>query len=143
MAPIKTDSEAAQLLTSHDVFPTSQRLHIAKTLFTKAQHLNADQLQALVNEKGAKVSKATIYNTLTLFVKKGLIREVIADPSRVFYDSNVTPHYHMYNIDTGELSDIDLGQFDLPSLDSLPDGVTLDRLDVVVQVRSNHTVTGL
>lgn len=136
MVVIKTDSEAVQLLKSNGVSPTSQRVQIARYLFAKSQHLNADQLQALVNQGGTKVSRATIYNTLALFVKKGLVREIIADPNRVFYDSNVSQHHHMFNIDTGELTDIDLDQLEITSVAQLPEDVTLERLDVVLQVRN-------
>lgn len=141
MVVIKTDSEAAQLLKSHGVSPTSQRVQIVRQLFAKSQHLNADQLQALVNQGGAKVSRATVYNTLALFVEKGLVREIIADPNRVFYDSNVSQHHHMFNIDTGELTDIDLGHLEISSLDQLPEEVIFERLDVVLQVRNRAEKT--
>ena len=52
-------------------------------------------------------SLATVYNTLGLFASKGLIREVIVDPSKVFYDSNTKPHHHFFNVDTGLLRDFD------------------------------------
>lgn len=57
-------------------------------------------------ERHAENSKATVYNTLNLFRDRGLIREVIVDPKRVFYDPNTEPHQHLYSVDTGEITDI-------------------------------------
>ena len=60
-----------------------------------------------MNGRHSETSKATVYNTLNLFLEKKLIREVIVDPSKVFYDPNTAPHHHFYNVDTGELTDIE------------------------------------
>jgi hypothetical protein len=40
----------------------------------------------------------------------GLVREVIVDPNRIFYDSNVGQHHHLYHMDTGTLVDIGFEQ---------------------------------
>ena len=91
------------MLKESGVLPTQQRLMIARVLFERPQHFSADQIMGQVNRGRDHVSKATIYNTLGLFASKGLIREVIVDPSRVFYDPNTSDHHHFYNVDTGEL----------------------------------------
>ncbi|MDE1984673.1 MAG: transcriptional repressor, partial [Gammaproteobacteria bacterium] len=73
-------------LASHGVTPTPQRLQIAELLFCKPQHLSAEQILLAVNRGETSVSKATVYNTLRVLTEKGLVREVIVDPERVFYD---------------------------------------------------------
>ena len=70
--------------------------------YSRHEHLSADQVLAIVNQRHPETSRATVYNTLNLFVEKKLIREVIVDPSRVFYDPNTAPHYHLYDVDTGQ-----------------------------------------
>ena len=82
------------------------------------------------------VSKATVYNTLGLFASKGLIREVIVDPTRVFYDPNTSDHHHFYNVDTGELQDIDVADVQVSQLPELPAGTVTDGVDVIIRVRS-------
>ena len=72
------------LLLSQGIKPTSQRNDIAKVMLEKPQHLSAEEVLILVNKKGAYVSKATVYNTLNLFVEKGLIRQVIIDQLRTW-----------------------------------------------------------
>ncbi|MDM8545230.1 Fur family transcriptional regulator [Candidatus Venteria ishoeyi] len=117
------------------ITPTQQRIQIAMFLLKAPQHLSADEILLAVNNAERQVSKATIYNTLNLFVAKGLIRELTVYPGKVVYDSNTTAHYHFYNIDTGELFDMDV---DDPGITTpiLPDGTRLDSMDVVVRIRN-------
>src|ERR1700741_1870724 len=98
-----TRDQLVDLLRRHDINPTHQRLEIAHALFSRGEHVSADQVLAAVNDRHSETSQATGYNTLRLFLEKRLIREVIADPSRVFYDPNTELHHHFYNVDTGEL----------------------------------------
>lgn len=131
------DDALIDLLKLHDISPTSQRLEIARILLARPQHLSADQVLASVNASLPVVSKATVYNTLGLFAKKGLVREVIVDPSKVFYDSNVEPHFHFYNTDSGELTDIPNDSIKLSQIPELPQGCSLDSVDVIVRIRED------
>ena len=126
----------AAVLRRHGITPTHQRIEIAHALFSRGEHLSADRLLAIVNERHSETSKATVYNTLNLFLEKKLIREVIVDPNRVFYDPNTAPHHHFYNVDTSELSDIDAGQIDVSGLPPLPDGMVTEGIDIIVRIRS-------
>ena len=76
--------DVARMLRDHGILPTQQRLMIARVLFERHQHYSADQVMCSVNEGRERVSKATVYNTLGLFARNGLVREVIVDPTRVF-----------------------------------------------------------
>ena len=102
-----TRDNMADLLRGHDINPTHQRIEIAHALFSRQEHLSADQVMAIVNTRHSETSKATVYNTLKLFLEKRLIRELIVDPSKVFFDPNTIPHHHFYEVDSGKLSDID------------------------------------
>ncbi len=137
MEKIESKEKLTEMLRAHGINPTSQRVALAHALFARGEHLSADQLFALVNVERSHVSKATVYNSLALFVKKGLIREVIADPNRTFYDPNTAPHHHFFDVDTGELIDIDGSDVDVSGLPPLPQGTELDGIDVVVRLR--HT----
>ena len=128
---------AAKILESGAVKPTRQRLAIARVLFACHQHLSADQVMTLANQNGAELSKATVYNTLKLFVEKRLIREVIVDPNKVFYDSNTGPHHHFYDIQTGEIIDIDAAEITVAGLPPLPEGKIAEGVDVIIRMRSS------
>ncbi|MGQ0658289.1 MAG: Fur family transcriptional regulator [Chromatiales bacterium] len=128
--------EISSLLERSGITPTPQRVEIAAIMLACRQHLSADQVLTRVNRNGAAVSKATVYNTLGLFAEKGLLREVIVDPTKVFYDSNVSPHHHFYNVDDGSLTDFDASECAIVSLPPLPAGTVADGVDVIVRVRN-------
>ena len=132
--------EVVKLLNSYGVQPTQQRIDIAEILFARPQHLSADQVLSEVNQGKPSVSKATVYNTLGLFAEKGLVRQVIVDPSRVFYDSNNSEHHHIYNIDTGTLTDVTAEQVKVSGLPELPEGMIAEGIDIIIRVRSNTSI---
>ncbi|MFN3398015.1 MAG: Fur family transcriptional regulator [Sulfurimicrobium sp.] len=130
-----TRDNMTDLLRQHGINPTHQRIEIAYALFSHQEHLCADQVMAIVNAKHSETSKATVYNTLNLFQEKRMIREVIVDPNKVFYDPNTHPHHHFYNIATGELTDIDVDDIGLTGLPQLPPGMVTEGVDIIVRVR--------
>ncbi|MEW6352831.1 MAG: Fur family transcriptional regulator [Pseudomonadota bacterium] len=129
--------DMAELLRAHGITPTHQRTEIAQILFAKPQHLSAEQILSIVNQDKPVASKATVYNTLGLFAEHGLIREVIVDPSKVFYDSNTCNHHHFYNVDTGTLMDIECERVSLGELPTLPEGTEPAGVDVIIRVRNS------
>src|SRR5262245_14775619 len=130
-----TRDRVAALLREHGITPTHQRIEIAYTLFERGGHFSADQVLAIVNARHAETSKATVYNTLKLFLERKLIREVVVDPSRVFYDANTRPHHHFYNVVTGELTDIPAEAIRVDELPPLAAGSGGDGVDVVIRTR--------
>ena len=131
-----TRDNLAEVLRGHDISPTHQRIEIAHAIFSSGGHLSADQILTLANDRAEETSKATVYNTLNLFLEKKLIREVIVDPSKVFYDPNTTPHHHFYNVDTGALTDIDARDVRVTGLPRLPRGMVTEGVDIIVRIRS-------
>ena len=135
-------SSLIALLRKHGISPTHQRLEIAQVLFGRCHHLAADQILAMVNERHAETSKATVYNTLNLFRDRGLIREVIVDPKRVFYDPNTEPHHHLYNVDTGEIADIAAEALSVCGLPDQPPGLVTEGVDIIVRLRASYPSVG-
>jgi len=127
--------QVTELFQARGIQCTQQRLEIAMLLLRQPQHMSADEILMQVNQT-SQVSKATIYNTLGLFAEKGLVREVIVDPSRVFYDSNPGLHHHFYNVDTGLLTDIDTDTLNLTQLPDLPENTAIYGIDVIVRIRN-------
>ena len=133
-----TRDDMAGLLRDHGINPTHQRIEIAYALFSHQAHLSADQIMAIVNDRHSETSKATVYNTLNLFKQHKLVREVIVDPSKVFYDPNTGPHHHFYNLQSGELIDIDASKVQIQGLPALPTGMVTEGVDVIVRIRPQH-----
>ena len=121
---------------SFGILPTPQRLEIAAILLGRPQHLSADQIIERLRSKDSAVSKATVYNTLKLFSEHGLVKEVMVDPVRKFYDSTTHPHHHFYNVDTGELSDIPDTRVSFEDLPDMPAGTECDSVEVLIKVRN-------
>jgi len=130
-----TRDNLAEKLRAHGINPTHQRIEIAFALFSRHEHLSADQVMAIVNERHSETSKATVYNTLNLFLEKKLIREVIVDPNKVFYDPNTEPHHHMYDLQSGRLTDIDASDVRVTGLPDLPSGMVTEGMDIIIRVR--------
>ena len=128
-----------ELLRKRGINPTHQRIEIAHALYSRHEHLSADQVLAIVNERHPETSRATVYNTLNLFVEKKLIREVIVDPSRVFYDPNTSVHYHIYDLETGELTDINAAEIRIEGLPELPEGTVTESMDIIIRVRRGES----
>lgn len=103
-----------RLLREHGIVPTRQRVAIGGALFARHQHLSAPELHRRVRRRDAgRTSRSTVYNTLQLFARRGLVRELSVDGpqgKRRVYDTNLQPHHHLYHVDTGELQDLDEGQ---------------------------------
>jgi len=130
------EADLADMLKAYGILPTQQRLMIAGVLFAHCGHYSADQVMRQVNAGDDHVSKATVYNTLGLFARNGLVREVIVDPTRVFYDPNTRQHHHFYNVDTGELTDIGQEQLDISNLPELPADTVMAGVDVIIRIRN-------
>lgn len=119
---------------------TRQRVDIGTCLLGEDRHVTADQVLLEVHSKiGADVSKATVYNTLGLFARKGLLKEVVVDPNRLVYDTNTSEHHHIYNVDTGMLQDVDKNELSLTSMPDLGDGVEVEGVDVIIRVRASRS----
>ena len=117
------------------ILSTPQRLEVAAIILEKPQHLSADQIIERLRVSGSAVSKATVYNTLNLFSERGLVKEVMVDPVRKFYDSTTRPHHHFYNVDTGELADIPDEKVNFEALPDLPEGTRRESIEVLIKVR--------
>jgi Fur family iron response transcriptional regulator len=102
-------------------------------------HFSADQLLGNLRQGGVRVSKATVYNTLNLFSRQGLIREIAVDPARLLYDSTTRPHHHFYNVVTGELTDIEANDLRLGRLPRLPQATVAESVEVVIRVRDRQS----
>ncbi len=125
-----------ELLRQHRITPTAQRIEIAAIVLGRAQHLSADEIMRLAKEGSTAVSKATVYNTLGLFARQGLVREVFADPAKVFYDSNTAPHHHFYDASAGVLMDIAPEDIEIARLPTPPADTDIEGVEVIVRIRS-------
>jgi Fur family iron response transcriptional regulator len=115
--------------------PTRQRLALAAILFTGMdRHVTAEQLHGEAQASAIKVSLATIYNTLHQFTEAGLLREVVVEPGRSYFDTNISDHHHFYAESNGQLSDIPGHSLSMSGLPQPPEGMAITRVEVIVRV---------
>lgn len=124
------------LLREHGITPSAQRLAVAEYVLTTHDHPSADQVFAKAKKSLPMLSRATVYNTLNLFVKKGLLRELVLAEGKVVFDSKVDRHHHFIDDETGRIHDIAWEQLRVQNLDSLTE-YDVREYQVVVRGRLN------
>lgn len=132
-------SSVLEQLKQAGLRPTRQRLALAKLLFEGGdRHVTAETLHAEAEAHRIRVSLATVYNTLHQFTHAGLLREVVVEPGRSYFDTNRDDHHHFFNEASGELTDIPGHQVELARLPEVPSGRKITRVDVVIRVRDDE-----
>jgi Fur family iron response transcriptional regulator len=134
-APASEAASCQQRLTDCGIRPTAQRVQIASLLLSAPQHLSAEQILASLRSCGARVSKATVYNTLNLFASHGLIRLLSVDGTRAWFDSNVDAHYHFHDTSSGALIDVPVPEVEFSRLPPAPPGTEVAGIDLVIRLR--------
>src|SRR5471030_2838688 len=115
--------------------PTRQRLALARLLFENGnRHLTAEQLHGEAAAAEVAVSLATVYNTLHQFTAAGLLNEVVVEPGRSYFDTNVDDHHHFYFEDSGRLQDIPGASILVNELPTAPSGTAIRRVDVIIRL---------
>jgi Fur family transcriptional regulator, iron response regulator len=125
----------ASRLQACGVRPTAQRLRVAAMLLERPQHMTAEQILAALRSSGSRISKATVYNTLNLFAAQGVVRQLAVDGDRAWFDSNVAPHYHFQDVETGQLTDLAPSEVRFERLPPPPAGMDYAGIDVVIRLK--------
>ena len=131
-----TNESAVTRLRAAGLRPTRQRNELADLLFRDGhRHLTAETLHADAVSKGIRVSLATVYNTLHQFTNSGLLRQVMVDSTRSYFDTNTTEHQHFYYEEDGMLADIPGSEeIAVGNIPEAPEGTKVARVDVVVRL---------
>lgn len=132
------DERFARKLEAHGIAPTTQRIRVAALLLGSPQHMSVEQILAGLEAGGARISKATVYNTLNLFAERGLIRPLLVDGSRSWFDSNVDSHYHFHDMESGALIDVAVPDVEFARLPPPPPGMEVAGIDIVIRVRKTR-----
>ena len=128
-------SQVIEKLRRAGMRPTSQRLGLAKILFENGhRHVTAEALFAEANACSIPISLATVYNSLNQFTQSGLLREIIVDSQRCYFDTNTSDHHHFFCERTNTLKDIPFDDVILSNLPDAPEGKSITRVDVILRV---------
>ena len=108
-----------QKLVEHGIQPSAQRLAVAEYVLFTEDHPTADQVWGRVRETFPRLSRATVYNTLNLFVEKGLLQQLVLAEGSVVFDPKMEPHHHFVDQDTDEIHDIPWDTLEVKNVDRL------------------------
>jgi Fur family iron response transcriptional regulator len=134
---IKIDIPAR--LREHGIQPSAQRLAVAEYVLATEEHPSADQVLARAQAVLPMISRATVYNTLNLLVKRGLLRELVLSPGNVVFDCNVTQHHHFVDDATGTIHDVPWDALRVQRLDQLA-GFDVKEYQVIMRGRRLNRV---
>jgi len=95
-----------QALRTHGIQPTAQRLAVARFVLDADSHPTADQVWERVRQRSPTLSRATVYNTLNLFVEKGLLRTQAVREGALVFDPRIARHHHFIDEETGAIHDV-------------------------------------
>ncbi len=128
-------TQVLERLRAAGLRPTRQRLALARLLFDGGdRHVTAEILHGEALDAAIRVSLATVYNTLHQFTAAGLLREIVVDSQRSYFDTNIKDHHHFFFESSGRLADIPGEQVVLSRLPDPPKGTRVKRVDVVVRL---------
>ncbi len=131
-----SDEKAARALRRVHLRPTRQRLALCRLLYGQGnRHVTAEALHNEARTENLPVSLATIYNTLHQLTAAGLLRQIIVDGTKTYFDTNTSDHPHYFLEDDSALSDVPGGCVRVTGLPEPPAGTEIDRVDVVVRLR--------
>jgi Fur family iron response transcriptional regulator len=140
MKSTKPSPNLLERLRTLGLRPTRQRVALAHLLFeTGDRHVTAEQLHGEALAASIRVSLATVYNTLHQFTAAGLLREVIVEPGRSYFDTNIDDHHHFFCESSGMLQDIPGESVMVGLLPKPPVGTEISRVDVIIRVRREPT----
>ena len=127
---------ALERLRAAGLRPTRQRVALARMLLENGnRHVTAEQLHSEALGAAIPVSLATVYNTLHQFIDCGILRELVIEPGRSYFDTNLDDHHHFYCESTGLLQDIPGELVMVGRLPQPPAGAEISRIDVVIRIR--------
>ena len=130
-----TDDQLSDKLRAVGLRATRPRLDLVRLLFTgKNRHLTAESLHEEVQQAGHKMSLATIYNSLHQFTEAGLLRQVVVDSTRSYFDTNTTDHHHFFISHENRLIDIPAEKVSISDLPDVPAGLDIAGVDVIIRL---------
>lgn len=112
--------DVAERLRRHGIRPSAQRVAVAQYVLYTDDHPSADRVWRAVRKRFPYISRATVYNTLRLFVNKGLLRELVFDGSAALFDCNVRPHHHFIDERTGRVYDVPWDAIEVRNVGTVP-----------------------
>lgn len=108
-------------LRDRGIQPSAQRVAVAGYVLETHEHPSAELVFRRVREQFPWISRATVYNTLNLFVDKGLLQRLTIAEDSVVFDPITTTHHHFIDEETGAIHDVPWERVQVCNIESLHD----------------------
>ncbi|MHB8875742.1 MAG: Fur family transcriptional regulator [Myxococcaceae bacterium] len=126
--------DLVERLRSHGIQPSAQRVAVARYVLQTDEHPSADLVWQRVRPYLPVLSRATVYNTLNLFVRKGLLRALVLSEGNVVFDPKTEPHHHLIEDGSGRIHDIPWEAIEARKVDEI-EGFEVREYQVVMRGR--------
>lgn len=126
--------DAITTLRQVGIQPTPQRIAVIEYALGSKAHPSADDVLSYARKSCPTVSRATVYNTLNLLVKKGLLGMQTIKEGAVVFDANIKKHHHFVDNETGDIYDIPWDQLEVKGKEKLRD-FEIDEFQVIMRGR--------
>jgi Fur family transcriptional regulator, iron response regulator len=110
---------AQERLEKAGIQPSAQRVAVADYVLETHEHPSADLVWKRVREKFPWISRATVYNTLNLFVEKKLLQRLNLAEDHVVFDPITETHHHFIDEATGAIHDVPFEKVQVCNIESL------------------------
>ncbi len=129
------------ILRERGIQPSAQRVAVAEYVLHTAEHPSADLVWKRVRERFPWISRATVYNTLHLFVGKGLLQRLTIAEESVVFDPIVSAHHHFVDEATGAIHDVPWERVQVCNIETLRD-YEITHYQVVMRGKLKATTEG-
>lgn len=121
-------------LRAAGIQPSAQRVAVASYVLATDEHPSAERVWTAVKRTLPVISRATVYNTLNLLVRHGLLHELVLAPGRTVFDPKLERHHHFVDDDTGRIVDVPWDAIAVSEPRGLP-GLAVREYQVVMRGR--------
>jgi len=129
--------DETSFLKRHGINPSAHRVAVAQYVLHTEDHPSADEVWTRVRKRFPQVSRATVYNTLNLFVETGLLRQFVLNGGRVVFDPRTDAHHHFIDEDSGKIHDVPWDAVKVSNLSNL-EGFDVREYQVVMRGKRTH-----
>ncbi len=99
------ENNIKELLVENGLRCTPQRLAVYQALLESDTHPSADEIFYKTQSIIPSISLASIYNTLEIFVSKGIVKTMQTDGDTQRYDAKMNKHHHLFCTESGNIAD--------------------------------------
>jgi Fur family peroxide stress response transcriptional regulator len=123
-----SNEEVIDYLKKHHIRPSNIRMKVLKFLLKNRIHPTVEDIYKNLIEEIPTLSKTSVYNTLNLFLEKGIVVGIALDQKELRYDINTNFHGHFKCNKCGIIYDFPI-MISFPNKDML-EGFVITNRDV-------------